>query len=96
MLYAYFVSLVKHCYSVSTSTITKKWGEMAEIENAHQAIFCVSLPFILLPVLPRLILSRMHMLSMDSIGEENVSLLLVTSPFPSHGGLEDVFGGREK
>ena len=95
MLYAYFAVLVKQCnlilFSLSPSPRAggtgPDWG--CTPSSASLSAFHLS------PGLPRLISSAVRKLSMGSTGEDNFSLLLVTSPFPSHGALEDALGAGD-
>lgn len=96
MLYACFASLIKYCNPLSSSSVTKRWEKGQRLQMRTKQSSCDSGPLILLPVLPREISSRAIKHSMDIVDEENFSLLLVTSPFPSHGGLNDVLGAGNK
>lgn len=96
MLHAYFACFVKQFNPLSSSSATKGQKRRQRLEMHTQPHFCVSLPFILLPVLLREISARVPKPATGTAGEENFSLLLVTSPFPFPGGLVDILGAGNK
>lgn len=90
MLDAYF-AVWSNTVILSPLPPSPRDGERQRLEMHTKQHFSVGLPLGLSPGLPRPTSSRGRKLSMGSVGEENF-LLLVTSPFPSCGGLKDVLG----
>lgn len=96
MLRAYFATLVKHCTPFSSFWDTKRWGRRQRPKVPGQQYFCVGLPLLLMPGLPQEVPSSTCGHSMGTVGAEGFSLLLVTSLFPSRGGLKDVLGAGNR
>ena len=61
-------------FNLSFSSATKRWERRQRLEMHTKEYFCVSLPFILLPLLPREISLRQPKLAMAIVHKENFSI----------------------